>query len=536
MSHDRRLPLFAAALLAASAFAQLDPCAGNQGGFAAALGTPVAGATVPLTLTGPPNAPYFFALSDALVPTPAPPFGTSCVDFASPSFQIVFSGALPGNGVFAVPLAVPGGPFFASFVAFGQGAAFSATAPGGLAISPLVRFDFAPGNSFEPAGVLSAARNFATATTFPGDVVFVTGGKDGGLLESAAGPTAQTSLWFKTSRASVAGPPMSTPRFAHTATLLLDGRVLIAGGAGGAPGFVATTSCEIYDPSTNAFTAVGSLGHARVGHAAALLPDGRVLVAGGCANLALSLQAPLSMTAFNTARDDGEIFDPSTGQWTPVPNVTQAPRVFGAATTLADGRPVFVSGICGTYPLAGSLPPIDAATGSVFTDAFDPATGLFTALPSIVGIPLAGSTAAVLPDGRLWLAGGATVNGASMNPFATSATALFDGVQWSMGPSLGAGTVHHRVATLADGTVHVSGGAGKLFDGVGTSGSTACATYDGTTFAPAAAMSAGRYGHAVATLSDGTLLLIGGRTQNATGGGPGSGIDELSCTLYVPAP
>src|SRR5262245_3923819 len=71
---------------------------------------------------------------------------------------------------------------------------------------------------------------------------------------------------------------MSGGRYAHTATVLADGRVLVAGGAGSS-GFL--KSAEIYDPALGTWSLTGSMTSVRYFHTATLLPDGRVLVSGG---------------------------------------------------------------------------------------------------------------------------------------------------------------------------------------------------------------------------------------------------------------
>ena len=66
--------------------------------------------------------------------------------------------------------------------------------------------------------------------------------------------------------------PMITARYNHTATLLLNGKVLVAGGNTAGP--VATNTCELYDPATGIWTNTGSMITPRNSHTATLLPNG----------------------------------------------------------------------------------------------------------------------------------------------------------------------------------------------------------------------------------------------------------------------
>src|SRR4051812_7890988 len=102
------------------------------------------------------------------------------------------------------------------------------------------------------------------------------------LLVLAAGQTPKAAAQSPGTFTATAN--MNMPRFSHTATLLADGRVLIAGGEtldGRTGAFITESSAELYDPRTGKFTRTGDMTTPRFGHAATLLPNGRVFIAGG---------------------------------------------------------------------------------------------------------------------------------------------------------------------------------------------------------------------------------------------------------------
>ena len=99
---------------------------------------------------------------------------------------------------------------------------------------------------------------------------------------------------------------MNISRNLHTATLLADGRVLVAGGMDQLEGGATRSSAEIYDPATGSWTLTGSLRRPRAFHTANLLPGGKVLVTGG------GILSPNKLSYFIQA----EVYDPATGEWT----------------------------------------------------------------------------------------------------------------------------------------------------------------------------------------------------------------------------
>jgi len=103
-----------------------------------------------------------------------------------------------------------------------------------------------------------------------------------GQVASTAVPALAAASGFWTTTGS-----LNTARISHTATLLPNGRVLVAGGSDGTSGN-RLSSAKLYDPVTGGWSVSGSMATPRESHTATLLPNGQVLVAGGIVNISPS--------------------------------------------------------------------------------------------------------------------------------------------------------------------------------------------------------------------------------------------------------
>jgi len=127
---------------------------------------------------------------------------------------------------------------------------------------------------------------------------------------------------------------LKSARLFPTATRLVSGQILVAGGLqlSGSAG-VTLASAELYDPVIGRFTPVGSMAGGRAGATATLLADGRVLIAGGA----------VVTSSTNTALASAELYDPRTAIFT-LTGALATPREGQTATRLADGSVLLVGG------------------------------------------------------------------------------------------------------------------------------------------------------------------------------------------------
>jgi N-acetylneuraminic acid mutarotase len=244
------------------------------------------------------------------------------------------------------------------------------------------------GNSWTPTGAMNTPRSHNTQTLLANGKVLVAGGYNDSsdtFLNTAELYNPTVGTWTYTAY------PMITPRYYHTATLLPNGKVLVAGGAyydsSKAIVPINNTNVEIYDPATGKWTPAKSLTKPRYGHRATLLPNGKVLVSGGYNN------GPA-----NTS----ELYDPASGEWTTTPMNT--PRNGHTATLLLNGKVLVTGG---------------DSTGQS-CELYDPARNTWTLTGAMTTARYA-YTATLLDNGKVLLAAGFGTGGILL-----SSTELYD--------------------------------------------------------------------------------------------------------------
>lgn len=289
---------------------------------------------------------------------------------------------------------------------------------------------------------------------------------------------------------------LNVPRSGHTATLLPDGKVLVAGGMDSA--FAALASAELYDPATGGWSPTGSLVAPRRVHTATLLPSGKVLVVGGD-----SIDAPPERLGLTGS---AELYDPISGSWSPTGSLNIQRGAF-TATLLSTGNVL----------VAGGVGDSDETLHSA--ELYDPATGTWGFTGNLVS-PRFFHTATPLLDGRILVVAGWDDD---FFQTVTSAVELYDPLagSWSSAASLDKGRVFHTATRLQDGRVVVAGGyASNPPAGFGQYVPTSFDTADlfdpiGGTWTSAGNLGFAREGHTATLLRGGEVLVAGGFDWNS---------------------
>ena len=269
---------------------------------------------------------------------------------------------------------------------------------------------------------------------------------------------------------------MLEPRSGHSATLLPDGRVLIAGGMRRNQDFY--KSAELYDPSTAKFQSTGEMSVGRVGQIAVLLATGNVLMAGGWVG--------------HGGTDTVELYDPASGKFTVLPKMTTK-RGRPSATVLANGDVLIAGGAATDHQSLASA------------EIFQVKTLSFQSTGSMHH-PRVSHTATLLDDGRVLIAGG-YADGIS------SSAEIYDPKTGSFTEtcSLSTARCKHTAGLLPDGRVLIAGGS----DSRGWNGNlSSVEIYDPKTgkFTAGAPLNDSRFKlpDEAVRLSSGKLLVAGG--------------------------
>lgn len=209
--------------------------------------------------------------------------------------------------------------------------------------------------------------------------VLLVGGK---IYNRSGTPTAAAEIYDPASGTFSFTGSMTTSRYSHSATLLQDGDVLIAGGSASSVSGAPLATAELYNPDSGTFSEIGHMNTAHANHTATLLADGKVLVAGGSSQ---------PETARNSVTAVAEIYDPATRAFAPTGGM-QLPREFHQAIRLSNGE-VLIAGGDDSLNVLGS------------TEIYDPTSGTFRT-DAVMEVPRDNFTATLLNNGDVLVAGG----------------------------------------------------------------------------------------------------------------------------------
>ncbi|MEX1026006.1 MAG: kelch repeat-containing protein [Planctomycetota bacterium] len=439
-----RLAVRVAALLAALCFASDPHRAQTTLDWSGGL----LGGSVAYHLAGDPGE--LFGLKPSLSTGPTPlPGGT--LDIGLDLIGLLQVGLLsPATGTATLVLPLPTDVAFAGVAIHAQFVTFPGAGVLVDDVSNRATFVASAGDSMHNTfGACHVARSGHTASLLPDGSVLVAGGDEpqGSMLVPLASlerydPVRQEFALLATT--------LPAARSTHTATTLADGRILLAGGYDDSGVVVATA--DVFDPATGLVTPTGPMNQARTQHTATLLADGRVLVVGGSA--LFDLGQVLSSLA--QAKKSTELYDPLSNTWTSGPTLPIGSNVgvIGqAASLLGNGQVLVTGGV-----LVASFLGIPIPSFSDDAWRYDPGTGAFVATAGMAE-ERAYHGSITLPDGTALVAGGADGDFTALSFFTRTGCERYDAAtnSWTSAPALNHARAYPNLVDTGSAIVVVGG-------------------------------------------------------------------------------
>ncbi len=285
---------------------------------------------------------------------------------------------------------------------------------------------------------------------------------------------------------------INEPRFWFTATPLPNGKVLIAGGGGN--NGVPSQTAELYDPASRTFSYTGHMVAPRILHTATLLENGRVLMFGGTNN--------------NMNQTVGEVYDPSVGQFTGITVANRSSLIGHTATLLPSGMVLIAGGSACNASTGANCGTLDSAF------LFDPSSGTGNSL-TFMSFVRRGHQAVMLKNGQVLIAGGDAAPPTTGNGNPSNTAEMYDpGTNaFSLVAQMTQPRSEYTANLLDDGTVLLAGGTSVPFhdSAIASAEIFNLLPLPNHSFSATGNMSRGRFAHTATTLSNGQVLLTGGR-------------------------
>ncbi len=448
------------------------------------------------------------------------------IDLAGPPLSIFFTGSSDAAGTFTKTLNTPASASLLGKNVYFQG--FCKPGGGGNAefdsFSNIRWYNLNTSNNWQSAGSNLPVQTANVAWTvlergFQGRATRVLGSGGGpALLTDVTNPyptTDQTWIYDLNTGQTQSTGTMVTGRAFHPLTTLQDGRVLACGGIayGGqkANGTYFTNvlkSAEIWDPSTGSWSALPNMNRHRAANTASLLPSGQVLICGGTKGNGNNELADVA-DLLGTSLNSTEIFDPATNSWSSGPNLAE-PKAGHGAIALQNGLILISGGITYTTIFGINFPDFSSQAST-----FDPATGSFSNAGNI-RTKRALFAHALLPNGKVAFFGGVggdilnfgpIKNADVFNPATNSASGI---------APLPADRGFLQALSLDTGQIMVLGGAsGDLTDPIPEAD---VWVWDSVTnsYATASPMTVRRGGNIAEYMEDGTIYVAGGESNSGS--------------------